>query len=169
MGLYIHHCDAKKLDRTRDCLTAARHATCGLRRHPNVGYVATLMGYVATLCGQRRHPKMGYVATHLILVFCLSLLTWPQIYSPDSLFSTAKIWKNCHYKNDRMWIRGKNYSVGIAPAAIEVKQQIVKGLSSKKICRLVFFDAVFCNSGLSSQFSFAPECRLHSVAHSDTF
>ena len=38
-----------------------------------------------------------------------------------------------------MWIRVKKYSVGIAPAAIEVKQQIVKGLSSKKICRLVFF------------------------------
>ena len=53
---------ARAEDRTRDCLTAARHATCGLRRHPNVGYVATLVGYVATLMGYVA-TFVGYVAT----------------------------------------------------------------------------------------------------------
>ena len=33
---------ARAEDRTRGCLTAARRATCGLRRHPRAGYVATL-------------------------------------------------------------------------------------------------------------------------------
>ena len=54
--LYFIFWGARAEDRTRGCLTAARRATCRLRRHP-VGYVATLVGYVATLSRLRRHPK----------------------------------------------------------------------------------------------------------------
>ena len=45
---------ARAEDRTRGCLTAARRATCGLRRHP-VGMIALLMAMGLVVLGKHQN------------------------------------------------------------------------------------------------------------------